>query len=117
MIRRPPRSTLFPYTTLFRSLLEKGGIKTAEGERKEVEKFKAHDVKELLRQLQEYLDTIERNLLLFTEEKDRRGVTKVLLAIQEASLVVFTELQRVFVYPPPGGEIRFQGIVPASSLA
>jgi len=22
MIRRPPRSTLFPYTTLFRSLLE-----------------------------------------------------------------------------------------------
>src|SRR2546430_5957536 len=24
MIRRPPRSTLFPYTTLFRSLLTKG---------------------------------------------------------------------------------------------
>src|SRR5258707_9958856 len=24
MIRRPPRSTLFPYTTLFRSLLERG---------------------------------------------------------------------------------------------
>src|SRR5687768_18034284 len=24
MIRRPPRSTLFPYTTLFRSLLEEG---------------------------------------------------------------------------------------------
>src|SRR5258708_18269158 len=24
MIRRPPRSTLFPYTTLFRSLREKG---------------------------------------------------------------------------------------------
>src|SRR2546427_6090934 len=24
MIRRPPRSTLFPYTTLFRSLYEKG---------------------------------------------------------------------------------------------
>src|SRR2546430_7505919 len=26
MIRRPPRSTLFPYTTLFRSLLERTGI-------------------------------------------------------------------------------------------
>src|SRR3712207_7492226 len=26
MIRRPPRSTLFPYTTLFRSILEAGGI-------------------------------------------------------------------------------------------
>src|SRR5689334_24019665 len=25
MIRRPPRSTLFPYTTLFRSALRKGG--------------------------------------------------------------------------------------------
>src|SRR2546426_9327967 len=25
MIRRPPRSTLFPYTTLFRSLLSAGG--------------------------------------------------------------------------------------------
>src|SRR3712207_8385996 len=24
MIRRPPRSTLFPYTTLFRSILEQG---------------------------------------------------------------------------------------------
>src|SRR3712207_7213264 len=24
MIRRPPKSTLFPYTTLFRSLLERG---------------------------------------------------------------------------------------------
>src|SRR5258708_37166763 len=26
MIRRPPRSTLFPYTTLFRSLLDGAGI-------------------------------------------------------------------------------------------
>src|SRR3712207_7236309 len=29
MIRRPPRSTLFPYTTLFRSLINRGEI--AEG--------------------------------------------------------------------------------------
>src|SRR3712207_7906495 len=28
MIRRPPRSTLFPYTTLFRSSLEKLGAKS-----------------------------------------------------------------------------------------
>src|SRR2546430_12278334 len=26
MIRRPPRSTLFPYTTLFRSYLNAGGV-------------------------------------------------------------------------------------------
>src|SRR5258705_5520816 len=29
MIRRPPRSTLFPYTTLFRSLLDAGVIAIA----------------------------------------------------------------------------------------
>src|SRR2546430_12033356 len=30
MIRRPPRSTLFPYTTLFRSLVSPGQIEVAE---------------------------------------------------------------------------------------
>src|SRR5258705_733417 len=29
MIRRPPRSTLFPYTTLFRSHLEQHGVQCA----------------------------------------------------------------------------------------
>src|SRR5437588_8750034 len=29
MIRRPPRSTLFPYTTLFRSLCARGGDRRA----------------------------------------------------------------------------------------
>src|SRR5688572_31308149 len=28
MIRRPPRSTLFPYTTLFRSIVQLGGMHT-----------------------------------------------------------------------------------------
>src|SRR2546427_3469830 len=28
MIRRPPRSTLFPYTTLFRSILTEGYLRT-----------------------------------------------------------------------------------------
>src|SRR3712207_9288721 len=31
MIRRPPRSTLFPYTTLFRSSTESSGKKTGGG--------------------------------------------------------------------------------------
>src|SRR5256885_6906962 len=30
MIRRPPRSTLFPYTTLFRSLAERGEDESAD---------------------------------------------------------------------------------------
>src|SRR5256884_3747682 len=33
MIRRPPRSTLFPYTTLFRSHFLEGEIARARGER------------------------------------------------------------------------------------
>src|SRR2546430_7777285 len=32
MIRRPPRSTLFPYTTLFRSDFEKQTIRDVEGD-------------------------------------------------------------------------------------
>src|SRR5258708_19388931 len=31
MIRRPPRSTLFPYTTLFRSLVTIAGAKSLQG--------------------------------------------------------------------------------------
>src|SRR2546430_12643607 len=31
MIRRPPRSTLFPYTTLFRSQPAAGGVRTQPG--------------------------------------------------------------------------------------
>src|SRR5260221_2822202 len=39
MIRRPPRSTLFPYTTLFRSLLDgrrAGGVDRADGDARRV---------------------------------------------------------------------------------
>src|SRR3712207_7331645 len=35
MIRRPPRSTLFPYTTLFRSLLTQIGMKQKKKEKME----------------------------------------------------------------------------------
>src|SRR5256885_13025786 len=33
MIRRPPRSTLFPYTTLFRSRLRERGVNTSSADR------------------------------------------------------------------------------------
>src|SRR3989442_6429372 len=33
MIRRPPRSTLFPYTTLFRSMIEQNGPRDPDGNR------------------------------------------------------------------------------------
>src|SRR2546426_3465689 len=35
MIRRPPRSTLFPYTTLFRSLLSKKEVDTRREEKRD----------------------------------------------------------------------------------
>src|SRR2546430_13484709 len=40
MIRRPPRSTLFPYTTLFRSLL---GLRRADHRVMDQEKIKTED--------------------------------------------------------------------------
>src|SRR2546426_4715384 len=33
MIRRPPRSTLFPYTTLFRSVVRQRGVRPERGDR------------------------------------------------------------------------------------
>src|SRR4029077_16930263 len=66
--------------------------------------------------LEEYLEIIERNLSLFTEADDKWGVTQVLLAIQEASLMVFNDLQRIFVYPSDGSTVRFEGFVPAHLL-
>src|SRR2546430_17663482 len=38
MIRRPPRSTLFPYTTLFRSVKSFGGFKALAGCSLEIER-------------------------------------------------------------------------------
>src|SRR5688572_31319661 len=39
MIRRPPRSTLFPYTTLFRSILHGGDARLARKARDLAERF------------------------------------------------------------------------------
>src|SRR5260370_29220255 len=41
MIRRPPRSTLFPYTTLFRSLPQIPGLSGAPGRRRRKEELTA----------------------------------------------------------------------------
>src|SRR5438477_252397 len=61
MIRRPPRSTLFPYTTLFRSLPEKPDL-------------------EIFSQVHEWLDSMDqrvlvhqlRHLLQMTDRKSTR---------------------------------------------
>src|SRR5688572_32745996 len=46
MIRRPPRSTLFPYTTLFRSQETSRGERRGDGERVAVRVERAGDVDE-----------------------------------------------------------------------
>ena len=96
-------------------LLGEGLFKTGDRET-QVEKFEAHDLEELVKELEEYLEIIEKNLSLFTEADDRWGVTQVLLAIQEASLMVFNDLQRIFVYPSDGVTVKFEGFVPAHAL-
>jgi V/A-type H+-transporting ATPase subunit I len=97
-------------------LLKNVGMAAVKGKAAEVEKFEAHDVGELVSLLEDYLGTIQRDLSLFKEEKDRWGVTEVLLAIQQASLMIFTDLQRILVYPPDGGKVRFEGFVPTRSI-
>src|SRR5256885_11677895 len=47
MIRRPPRSTLFPYTTLFRS----GFLITAEHEAREGQRCRCHALHRLIERL------------------------------------------------------------------
>ena len=79
-------------------LLGEGMFKTGDRET-QVEKFEAHDLEELVKQLEEYLETIEKNLSLFTSKDDKWGVTQVLLAVQEASLMVFDDLQRILRLP------------------
>src|SRR2546422_8418200 len=53
MIRRPPRSTLFPYTTLFRSLLHRPALDLeGRGELARVDREVALDQGDLLRHLE-----------------------------------------------------------------
>lgn len=96
-------------------LLGQGIFRTGDRET-QVEKFEARDLEELVKELEGYMETIEKNLSLFTETTDKWGVTQVLLAVQEASLMVFDDLQRIFVYPSDGATVRLEGFVPAHSL-
>src|SRR5438067_4825648 len=61
MLRRPPRSTLFPYTTLFRSL--EGGPRRRDIGRAELERLGARDqgVAERIRLLRRCRDARERD--------------------------------------------------------
>src|SRR3712207_7685322 len=55
MIRRPPRSTLFPYTTLFRSLRDQGDA-LPDQKRKDILGIIVREVERLARMVNDLLD-------------------------------------------------------------
>src|SRR3712207_644568 len=65
MIRRPPRSTLFPYTTLFRSLLERLGGLSAE-------------LEDVLYELRSYVDELEADPNRLEAVEDRIAALRAL---------------------------------------
>src|SRR5256885_7712433 len=86
MIRRPPRSTLFPYTTLFRSTL--GAIKTALASRPEfrgcfVELTGGLSSKKRQARLAEF-EASEKRLLLATEDRKSTRLNSSHLVISYA---------------------------------
>src|SRR5438034_6075635 len=75
MIRRPPRSTLFPYTTLFRSRTEELRSRLLESERRaraEAEAARSLRSEEHTSELQSHSDLVCR-LLLEKKKKKTRG--------------------------------------------
>ena len=84
---------------------------------KEVERFEARDLNDLVDSLDGYVRTVEDNAEIFATEHDREGVVSVLLAVQEAALMAFEDLQRILVLPQADGSVALKGYVPTRSLA
>src|SRR2546422_4621811 len=75
MIRRPPRSTLFPYTTLFRSLLRREDGRTVRGD--EIEKLARWDPRKTPDRSEEHTSELQSRLhlvcRLLLEKKKKSG--------------------------------------------
>src|SRR2546427_8109601 len=75
MIRRPPRSTLFPYTTLFRSLQHAGGSRIAPEQSDHVSaQFESSRSEEHTSELQSQSNLVCR--LLLEKKKKKKKQTK-----------------------------------------
>src|SRR3712207_2811951 len=86
MIRRPPRSTLFPYTTLFRSLWEGHPL------------MKSHKAEiEWMFNTENSLDYITEAGATITAEKVTPGPVNPYWPAIDASLVIPTMVQRTLV--------------------
>src|SRR5256885_16925707 len=58
MIRRPPRSTLFPYTTLFRSASQTEIVKLAERQAQEIVEDARRQARETRLEVEDWADSI-----------------------------------------------------------
>src|SRR5438876_5836487 len=71
MIRRPPRSTLFPYTTLFRSIYC-SGQNAKDGLLQTKADLAAHG-SIVTSQARQLIDLVKQNLLFAATERDRKS--------------------------------------------
>ena len=91
MMRRPPRSTLFPYTTLFRSKIDNLGKKGKKfrkellekvGGKKLVDILDSEDIQKVLRELQIHRDIIvHRGTIHLMPYEDGRRIRMILKPI------------------------------------
>src|SRR2546422_5259865 len=99
MIRRPPRSTLFPYTTLFRSQLERPGIRV----RPESARVRQHDRvvrrHRIERRSEEHTSELQSRLhlvcrLLLEKKKNDAGANTILVYVSNGERNLFPTCPR-----------------------
>src|SRR5256886_13476766 len=84
MIRRPPRSTLFPYTTLFRSIV----LKKAEADSVELSEDIAFFIAKHIRSNVRELEGALKKVLAFARFRDRKS-TRLNSSHSQISYAVF----------------------------
>src|SRR5438094_3538881 len=97
MIRRPPRSTLFPYTTLFRSARPGHGRRGAGFRRRGPPRVRAGRSEEHTSELQSPYDLVCR-LLLEKKKKERVLATTAAAALQIQIRVKTTIIASCYVH-------------------
>src|SRR5256884_6318903 len=86
MIRRPPRSTLFPYTTLFRSLLEEAGRTSPSRRAHRAGALRLPRSEEHTSELQSRLHLVCRLLLEKKKKRRHQNYSSAYLPIRTAEL-------------------------------
>src|SRR2546430_5567439 len=87
MIRRPPRSTLFPYTTLFRSIEEEPRRDDADDEGGHEDDGHVHAKREAL--LQPGVDPLPRWIAVHVQSRRDRKSTRLNSSHSQISYAVF----------------------------